>query len=265
MPLGSLFKSKNKEKKAAAEEAKKINEALDKKKQSVPRWHKIFKALIAFLPIVTWGTAGAIVVLASISFIIPKYKAVTADANAQISDKEDEIYNKEKDLLELTTLKEDYDAITDVEFAKISQILPEGKDIPGLIVQLEALVRKNGLNITSIDISDVKDNVSRKDTAASATPAGLQELSINLVVTGGTYNKFKELIKSIEQNVRLFDIISLGFTPLPDDESGQAPSDSFGFNIKTYYISSPEETVRSRTTEAAVPSAVPASGEDEEL
>lgn len=141
---------------------------------------------------------------------LPTYNKVAFSRN-EVKTYENLLEERKGILAKVDQLKQVYEDRKD-EINKISYLLPSGKDLPGLIVQFEALTSENGLVLEKLDFSeDSKDDVS---------------LSVS-----GTYQSFKSFLRALELNIRLMDIKSINFSPSEDGGL------MFNFNIKlkVYY------------------------------
>ena len=136
---------------------------------------------------------------------------------------------------------------------KIPLVLPKGKDIPGLIVQLDVLTSINGFILNSIDFSDSVSAAAKqktvspttkkeKEEAVSFNKPGLpaetikpeyQSLRINLSLTGKV-GSLKNFLKASEENLRIMDIEKISF----DNSKGVGELSEykeFNIGLITYY------------------------------
>jgi Tfp pilus assembly protein PilO len=105
------------------------------------------------------------------------------------------------------------------DLERIETLLPESVDSIGLVLDLDALVRRNGLQIAKVIIGDVSKKTSEGEGAiveasAAATPLESSTISISVV---GTYANIKNFLRSIESSLRAVDIVSLS---LPKSDTG---------------------------------------------
>lgn len=121
---------------------------------------------------------------------------------------------------------------------KISYILPPSEDIPNLIVQLEALALEGGLVLENIKFKMPQEEGTSSRAEAErirqeegAVSKEYQTLTVNLKLIG-TYLAFKNFLKAVEDNIRLIDIVSIGFSPESKEESRILKID---LDINTYY------------------------------
>lgn len=113
----------------------------------------------------------------------------------------------------------EYENFTSQDLLAINQLLPTDKEIPHLIMQFDAMTKESGLNITSLSFS-YPDQGKTEDH-------GIQELLLTVNLDGSDYESLKYLVRLIEKNLRLFDIVSLQYA---------TSGNGFTLTIKTYYF-----------------------------
>lgn len=129
-----------------------------------------------------------------------------------------------------------YDKLDDTSKQRIGQLLPKKPDIENLFVQVEDMVRRRGLTMTTLKITESgggnsTDRQSRGEVPAAADemPARIGVLQISLSVTGLDYSSLKSFLTAIEANLRITDIKKISFPPT---------SESLELNMDTYYLKS---------------------------
>ena len=121
----------------------------------------------------------------------------------------------------------------------LRQVLPAQANVPELIAQVDALTRKSGFEMNSIDITEsgatgLVKRGGTKNIQINNTP--LRLVNINLSVTGGNYPSFKILLDNIEKNIRLLDLNSVSFS------GGTSEAVGYSLNLRTYYFTDPLTT-----------------------
>ncbi len=168
---------------------------------------------------------------------------------------------KKQELLDLTQrLVEKYRGINFADTNKLQLLLPEYPDIASMFVQMEALAQSAGMQLTNISFSDSGSAQQAKKTAdtntetktktntpgetkpgaagntasAQTSPlaaAGIERLSVSFSVTGGSgYTSFKQLLDTVESNIRLLDIASISYSPAQKELA-----ETYLINAVTYY------------------------------
>lgn len=170
---------------------------------------------------------------------------------SSINEKRTAITEREKEVNDLINYKskseelaKKYEAIkasksSDIE--KIKAVLPSESDLPGIMAQIEALVKENGMELGSISMSglETSDNSSKtssiKGVSKSATSttssdiSDIKEVNVTMFVFGSNegYDKIKSFLSALENHIRLIDVTSFTF-----DEK----MSSYSINFKTYYL-----------------------------
>ena len=176
---------------------------------------KYFKWLIAFLVLVVL-TFGYFLLLQ------PKYEKVAQLArNGQLS-KEQEYQERREYLDKLKNLVTVFKSVKSSEIKKIDYILKK-KDVPEeLFTQVEAIVKKNGLLLNSLKIesgeresksSSQKVSIGGEEKTGVSLPPEIGKTKATLEVWGADYFGLKSLLTSMENNLMLMDVISVGFSP----------------------------------------------------
>jgi len=170
-------------------------------------------------------------------FVIPKYKTISEDMKARDEEKRLELDYLNKYQLELTKYNASYTKLGKEEIEKVNKIYPELKDIEELFTELSVLVKKNGLLLNSIELKKHEEKkaqktATKKEDDAEKKEGEIPELSddtgvieIDLEISGVNYKSLKNILRTFENNLRIFDIKNLSF------ESGN----SLSLEIQTYY------------------------------
>jgi len=117
---------------------------------------------------------------------------------------------------------------------KINFILPRERDLPNLIIQLEALVLEQGLLLEQLELSVAEEGTSGKAEelrTTKTTAMNYHTVDINLGFMGN-YSAFKNFLKAVEENMRLMDVDSISFSPESEENPGIF---KFNLRLKTYY------------------------------
>jgi len=145
-------------------------------------------------------------------------------------------------LSDLTALYQNQEKAGELE--KIFSALPQKDDIPGLLVNLEALASKNGLIIKNVNFTEeAQKGKSANDNSGGATPENSSSLSISSVkgllttlVLSGDYSSFLNFLRSAETSLRLMDVEALSFQQANNIlGDGLSVSSDFSVNLKVYY------------------------------
>jgi len=162
----------------------------------------------------------------------PKYNKVRYGGSSNLKTHLELINTQKNYITSLKKLKSNFSNINKKEVEKLLDILPSQKDIPGLFVQLEDIAQGQNLTLTSIDIAEEEGiTIIGSESGGKTTAPEIKKLKININLQDSSYQSLKDFLTSVENNLRLFDIVSLTF--------GQNVS-SFDLNLITYYLISDE-------------------------
>ncbi|MFA5318004.1 MAG: type 4a pilus biogenesis protein PilO [Patescibacteria group bacterium] len=142
--------------------------------------------------------------------------------------------NYNRQIAGLKEIKSEYEKISDADLNMINRMLPREKNESDLFLQIEKIVKGNGLLLESIFLekeeTDSAKKRSKRDMGEGAEAQGseisAEELKIKLIVSEAGYPAFKSLISSLESNLRIIDVDAIKYDPA--DESAE-------LSLKAYY------------------------------
>ncbi len=154
-----------------------------------------------------------IVVLALAYFIIikPKYDATISSINVTIQQQKRLYTEQQKKLNNLKTIADLYKKIPTADLNKFNGVLPDDYVRERLYGELEEIIASNGfiLNSVSIEQSPVAD----PNNPAPVDNNKLGTVNLQLSISAIDYSGFKNLLRLLEANLRIFDITKLSFSP----------------------------------------------------
>ena len=110
------------------------------------------------------------------------------------------------------------------DIASLNKAIPNGQNIPELLVNLEALASENGLIFENV-------NFKPKDLKAP----GIKTLTMDINVKG-SYPDFLNYLKALEKSLRIFDVTSVSFSGIsPGQANAKIGNTGFNLKINTYY------------------------------
>ncbi|MEA3463560.1 MAG: type 4a pilus biogenesis protein PilO [Patescibacteria group bacterium] len=188
---------------------------------------KINTLLIKYFKWLIFGVLTIILAAGYFLLIQPKYKQVAKDAESISEGKQLKYLTQQKYLNRLNELKAVYQSIKIQDRDKIEAILPNQAEIDKLFTEIEAIALSNGLILTSLQFESVKSaaKIDNKYVVESAKanqgskdkindlPEEIAKIKIIMNLVGTDYNGLKNILKTIERNLRLMDIIKLSFSP----------------------------------------------------
>jgi len=201
-----------------------------------------------YFPAVLFGILILFLLLVYLFLINPKLKSTRAAIQSNIETQEILRLNTQRKLDSLKTIDSLYKKISPVDLQKFNSVLPDTYAREKLFGELEEIFTKGGWLVSEITISPrekvTEDNsssasvVSDEEGGTASKSAGQKEfkpeplgtIDVQLSVEAIDYAGFKKMIKILENNLRLFDIKDLEFSPT--GENAQVI-------LTTYYYQSP--------------------------
>ena len=170
--------------------------------------------------------------------LLPQFKVMSESKDALAaqrakSQEQQEFLEQIKNLIDEAEKKQ-------ADLGILDDVIPTAPDIPELLANLEFLAGQSGLLVKGIDIQPAPtlaslpegtevSQVKRQEQLRSFTEKlGIMEINVTLI---GAYPQIKAFILNIEQNLRLMDIQTLGFTNSGNDDGTQ----EFTVQMHTYY------------------------------
>lgn len=202
-----------------------IQRAPDNKKKEMLK-AKINGFLIGYFNYLSLGL-GAVILLAGLFLLVyPQYQQTTKDNLAAKQLMEKDYQDKSSALAAARKLKQLYQQISDEDKAKINAMIPVGGDNSQLISEIESIVVKNGAVLVSVKIqpeesdSQVKVKTDKDKTEKISSPAGnlgqapkgVGRIKINIDMASVSYPVLKNIIKTLENNLRLMDVATVSYT-----------------------------------------------------
>jgi Tfp pilus assembly protein PilO len=169
-----------------------------------------------FIAILILGFIGSILFLD-----IPMVQNILS-TKKEIKIQQDLLQEKSNFIETVTKLVEKYIGNEDV-FKELDLILPDNQDVPGLIVQLEALANDNGVILNDVSFTEEDDEKKISD---------YKTIKINLKLNG-SYEALKNFLITAENNIRLVDIDSISFGASANEKNNT--SFDFDLILNTYY------------------------------
>lgn len=155
-----------------------------------------------------------IIVLAIAYFIViqPKYDATMTAISANIEQQQKLYLDQQKKLDNLKTVSDLYKKIPLADLKKFNGVLPDNYVRERLFGELEEIITQNGFILNSVSISQEVKKAPTDEGAAGAS-VKIGKINIQLSLSVIDYTGFKNLLRLLENNLRLFDITNLSFSP----------------------------------------------------
>ncbi|HTW96870.1 MAG TPA: hypothetical protein VMD74_04415 [Candidatus Methylomirabilis sp.] len=167
-----------------------------------------------------WFIVGVVVlVLVSGYFFLlkPKYDQTNNYINSLSRQEEGDFRAKQQELNDINTLLASYDKIDPSYLDKLDAIAPVKKNKEELFTEINYLVSRSGLLLRSVALTEagayVDSGLVPLTKADAAIAAQLESVNIQITVSGSDYDTFKRFLATLENNLRLIDVVSLNFDP----------------------------------------------------
>lgn len=187
---------------------------------------KINIFLIGYFGYLTLAAAVTVAAIGGWLFIFPRYQEIAKENKAARQNLQSEFERQAGLLNSMVNLKKAYRQISEEDRKKISGMAPAGDDPSGLIPVVESIALKNNVVLNSLKIEPMNSNKQAqsqfKEEAGEKKepPAGIFEnpppgagrvrLEVNL--SSLNYPVLKNVIKTFENNVRLFDVARVNYS-----------------------------------------------------
>lgn len=123
-------------------------------------------------------------------------------------------------------LTEDRNQISEVDIQKLKKLLPDGVENVGLIIDINNIAAKYGVNIKNTRINE--GSSSRGDVLGpDATKYGSISLAFTITTS---YDNFLAFLRDLEKSMRLVDVTSVSFVSNKDDKY------DFNITLQTYWL-----------------------------
>lgn len=181
----------------------------------------------------------------------PKYEQIRSSGSFDQETLNAGVTKRQNYLNDIRKLNDNYSKINQSEIERLKKILPSEADIAGLFASMQILTTKSGILLTSINIAEAAETAASARTPSAAASAGdiddgegmpaaatatrttaasgkIGKLNITLNLQGSenNYSDIKAFLTALENNLRLFDVNAVFFSP---------GSPAFSISLTTYY------------------------------
>lgn len=184
-------------------------------------------------------------------FIVPAYNSLQSSRQDEAS-RAQFVQNEQASVKKVQGLISTYQGQTALEDT-ISQALPQTPDISGALLQLNGIARIIGLSMGEISVEQalLGPNTQAPANQESTSPSGRNEPLANIAAPLGTltfkiqltgsYEEFKNFVKEVETNIRIFNIQSFEIQPKAESQGmhAAAPANVLNYTVTilAYYQS----------------------------
>jgi len=178
-----------------------------------------------YFNIIIVGVVLIALVVAYFLIIQPKYDATMSAIRINIEQQQRLYTEQVKKLNNLKTISSLYEKISPADLKKFNGVLPDDYVKERLFGELEEIISQNGFILNSVSIS--KEELKAGD-AGDGKSGKVGSLNIQLAISTIDYTGFKNLLRLLESNLRLFDVTNLTFSP---------GANTANLTLTTYYYS----------------------------
>jgi Tfp pilus assembly protein PilO len=186
--------------------------------------YRYFNYLIIFIVLI-------ILLVGFLYLIKPKYTSITRGVE-QINKEREELRDDLSNYLnDLNSYKKQYSQVSDTEKEKINKMLPDNEVAEDLFAHMESLISRRGLILDSMKVGSEKDKRGKKTkSAAKSDKDSLGQINIinmEVSVSGVDYKGLKDLLNTIENNLRIMDIKEI--TSSPEENTVTLKIDTYSY------------------------------------
>jgi len=173
-------------------------------------------------------------------FIYPQYQEIANGNKTANKNLQSEYETQAGYLSAISDLKDSYELISSEDRKKIGSMVPESSQVNSLIPEIESIILKNGAVLNSIKTETAFKNQTNKTTEVASgektapsagifeqLPPGVGLARTDISLSSVNYPVLKNLLKTFENNLRLFDISKVSY----DVQKSEAV-----FTIYSYYL-----------------------------
>ena len=153
------------------------------------------------------------VLLIGLLYVIrPKYISVTRGIEKSNKDKAEQKENMDTYLKRLKNYENQYNQISDEDRERINLMLPNYGLSEVLFSDMESLIKRRGLLLSSVSIkTEDDDNPNKK--AKPGLRTGIKTVEVSLSINNVSYSNMKDLLATIEHNLHSIDIRTISYDP----------------------------------------------------
>lgn len=148
------------------------------------------------------------------------------DIKSEMSDYDIALGKSREVLRKRGELGEQYKKFSQADLEAVKKILPDHVDNIQLVLDIDGIARSKGLELKNIKIDEEKIS---KDEALGPQKNPYGSILVSFRTTG-SYEKFLDFLKQLEQSMRIVDITSLSF------KSTDTGVYDYAVTLKTYWL-----------------------------
>lgn len=163
--------------------------------------NEYFPAVVAVLVVV-------FLAFAYLLFIGPKFRSTRLAIQDNINTQQQLYAEQQRKLANYKAIASLYEKISQDDLAKFGSALPEAYLKERLFGELDDIIGRSGVVITSINISEKKSD----DGVPQAEVSAVKEILVEVTIESVDYQGFKSILGDLEESLRLFDVRDVTFS-----------------------------------------------------
>lgn len=128
-----------------------------------------------------------------------------------------------------------YNSFNPADVERLNKLLPDHVDNVRLVLDLDTLAANHGLALQNVIISRAAPERERNGETIGPQLNTYESLTFGFSTTG-TYANFRDFIMSLEESLRVVDIIDLSISGGGGAVAGGEPVYSFDVTLRTYWL-----------------------------
>lgn len=172
-----------------------------------------------YFQIITAGSLLLFLVLAYFIVLEPRFSIAQEAIRTNIESEKNLYANNLRKLESYRAINEVYKKMNPEDLRRFNTVLPDNYVPERLFGEIEEIVSRGGWLVGGLKIIPPEEAIGGPEGAASATssipslPENVSQYSVELKVSAIDYVGFQSLLRILENNLRLFDIVSVEFSP----------------------------------------------------
>ena len=193
----------------------------------------ISRFLLRHIRIVGIVVAVLVLLIGSVTLIVPRYRQANATRGINYSQKQATLQNQQAYLAKLQKLAEEVKGVSQDDIDRLDALVPRTKDIPGIFKQMQAFATQAGMQLLSVSVAD--GGILSSSGTATSTSSTLKTLNISVVLNGALdYARLKTFLSVVSNQAPLLDLTAISHT---STDSTSTPT-TYNFIFRSYYLSS---------------------------
>lgn len=138
-----------------------------------------------------------------------------------------------------SNLLERYNSFDATQLDRLQKLLPEHVDNVALILDLDSIATRYGMALENVDVSTPASAAAGTTAIGAAGASGKTFDSVTLrFSTVGSYTNFIQFLHSLEQSLRIVDLVTLNIAPqaVPAGGDASTPIYHYEISLRTYWL-----------------------------